>query len=145
MKLKLMLPFLLLLTVAAHAQQPEIYKVNGLGAHGLDVVSLVNELPSIKGEEKYSYDWNGARWLFISQAHVDSFKVAPEKYAPQYGGYCAFGTSRGYKAPTESDTWTVVANRLYFNYNLKVKEAWSKNTDAYIHKADSSWQIIRTK
>jgi hypothetical protein len=71
------------------------------------------------------------------------FAVDPEKYAPQYGGYCAYGTADGHKAPTETDTWTIDNNKLYFNYNQKVKELWNKDRPGLIKKADEQWPKIK--
>ncbi len=81
--------------------------------------------------------------MFASKANLDSFKKAPEHYAPQYGGYCAYGTAGGHKAPTETETWTIIDDKLYFNYNKKVKDQWVKKTAAYIEKANVNWEIIK--
>ncbi|HYC28216.1 MAG TPA: YHS domain-containing (seleno)protein, partial [Chitinophagaceae bacterium] len=67
----------------------------------------------------------------------------PEKYAPQYGGYCAYGCADGHKAPTEIDTWTVMDGKLYFNYNQKVKAFWDKDRPKYIRLANMNWEKIR--
>jgi YHS domain-containing protein len=74
---------------------------------------------------------------------LESFKKSPEKFAPQYGGYCANGTAAGHKAPTQTDTWTIVNGKLYFNYNGKVKEMWNKQQASYIEKANTQWHIIK--
>ncbi|MNY62728.1 hypothetical protein D3C86_1995980 [compost metagenome] len=66
-------------------------------------------------------------------------------YIPQYGGYCAYGTSEGHKAPTEAETWTIVDDKLYFNYNMKVKNNWSKTREEFIEKADIQWPLIKDK
>ena len=76
-------------------------------------------------------------------ACVDALCPSPEKYAPQYGGYCAFGTADGHKAPTQAETWTIVDDKLYFNYNLKVKDLWNKNMKANIEKADKNWPTVK--
>ena len=91
------------------------------------------------------YNWQGVNWFFASQSDLDSFKVNPEKYAPQYGGYCAYGTAEGHKAPTETDTWTIVDGKLYFNFNKKVKQYWLKDQSSLIKKADAQWPGLKDK
>jgi hypothetical protein len=89
--------------------------------------------------------YKDAKWLFATQADLDAFKGSPERYAPQYGGYCAYGTSQGHKAPTKPETWTIVNDKLYFNYNPKVKEMWLKDQQALIEKADKNWVELKDK
>jgi YHS domain-containing protein len=97
----------------------------------------------VKGAKEFTYEWNGATWHFATKKNKDLFVANPEKYAPQYGGYCAYGTADGHKAPTETDTWTVVDNKLYFNYNQKVKTLWNKDQASLIKKADEQWPKIK--
>ncbi len=133
----------IIFTITANAQQPEIFISNGAAVGGYDVVAIYKESKLIKGDSLDSYDWKNAKWMFATRSNLDSFMASPEKYAPQYGGYCAYGLSRGYKAPTEADTWTIIEGKIYFNYNKKVKETWMKNTPAYIREADKNWEIIK--
>jgi YHS domain-containing protein len=124
-------------------QNQEVFQPNGKAIRGFDPVAFHTDKKPVVGNEAYSYKWKDAQWFFANQANLDSFKLAPEKYAPQYGGYCAFGTAEGHKAPTETDTWSVVDGKLYFNYNQDVKKMWSKDTKGYIEKADKNWPQIR--
>ncbi len=112
---------------------------------GYDVVAFFTEAKAKKGSENFTYRWKDTNWLFESQDNLDMFKKDPEKYAPQYGGYCAYGTADGHKAPSETDTWTVKDNKLYFNYNKKVQQLWSKDIPGYIEKADKNWIEIKDK
>jgi hypothetical protein len=86
-----------------------------------------------------------ADWYFSSRQNLDLFKASPDKYAPQYGGYCAYGCSRGYKASTEPDAWTIINNKLYLNYNTDVKETWLKDKANLIQKADKNWPSVKAK
>jgi YHS domain-containing protein len=99
----------------------------------------------VKGEDQYAYIWKDATWLFSSIENRELFKNNPEKYAPQYGGYCAYGMSGGYKAPTVIETWKIVDQKLYFNYSLKVQELWNKDIPGHIQKADGNWQKVRNQ
>lgn len=131
------------MTIISIAQKPEIFSPSGIAVSGYDVVSFFTEAKPVKGNETYSTVWKEVTWLFSSQQHLDSFKRSPEKYEPAYGGYCAYGTSRGYKAPAQADTWVILNEKLYFNYNLKVKEIWEKNRAAYIDSANSKWPVVK--
>jgi YHS domain-containing protein len=146
MKTVLVFVFSLVFAVSGiRAQQSEIFKTNGQAIKGFDAVAFFTDSAAVKGADNFSFEWKGATWLFVSEAHRKAFMENPEKYAPQYGGYCAYGTADGHKAPTETDTWTLVNGKLYFNYNSKVKGFWMKNQPALIQKADVNWPLIKDK
>jgi YHS domain-containing protein len=125
------------------AQQSEIFAPGGKAIKGYDPVAFFKETQPVKGADSLLYNWKNVNWYFASQQNLDSFKTNPEKYAPQYGGYCAYGTSQGHKAPTETSTWTIVNGKLYFNYNGKVKEIWTKDQPTLIEKADQQWPTVK--
>src|SRR6187402_2177812 len=129
----------------AHAQKSEVYVVDGRAIKGYDPVAFITESKAVKGQDSLLYRWKDANWLFSSRKNLALFKANPDTYAPQYGGYCAYGTAMGHKAPTETDTWTVVDGKLYFNYNGKVKEMWVKDQPGFIQKADQQWPVIKDK
>ena len=64
------------------------------------------------------------------------------KYAPQYGGYCAWAVSRGYTAGIDPDAWKIVNGRLYLNYSLKVQKQWAEDIPGNIAKAEENWPKI---
>jgi YHS domain-containing protein len=129
----------------AKAQKSEIFAPAGKAIKGYDPIAFFKESKAIKGADSLSYRWKEADWLFSSKENLETFKASPEKYAPQYGGYCAYGTAGNHKAPTQTDTWTVINDKLYFNYNAKVKEMWSKDQKALIEKADKNWPDLKGK
>ncbi|MBO9611097.1 MAG: YHS domain-containing protein [Dyadobacter sp.] len=136
---------LLLIGQATFAQKSEIFAPKGKAIQGYDVVAFFKDARPTEGADSLSYRYKDAEWLFASRANLEAFKAAPEKYEPQYGGYCAYGTSEGHKAPTEAETWTIVNDKLYFNYNMKVKNNWSKKREEFIEKADTQWPLIKDK
>ncbi|HXB44544.1 MAG TPA: YHS domain-containing (seleno)protein, partial [Puia sp.] len=69
----------------------------------------------------------------------------PAKYAPQYGGYCAYGLTGNHKAPTEPDAWTIIDGKLYLNYNKEVQGIWNKKQKEYISTADKNWPALKNK
>lgn len=127
----------------ANAQSSEIYVKGGFAINGYDAVSYFAGQGPVKGNAQFAVDWKGAKWLFASQANATLFKNSPEKYAPQYGGYCAYGCSRGYKAKTSPDAWTLVNGKLYLNYDTDIRSRWDKDRANYIQKADANWPEVK--
>lgn len=110
---------------------------------GYDPVAYFTEGKPVKGEPDITFDWNGATWHFASAANRDAFQQQPEQYAPQYGGWCAYGWAKGYPAKTDPDAWSIVDGRLYLNYNLEVVELWNENQAEFIQKADVNYAAKR--
>jgi YHS domain-containing protein len=127
------------------AQQNEIFVKDNAAISGYDAIGYFKENRPVKGTSEFSVQYKGATWLFVSKANADLFKATPEKYEPQYGGYCAFGCSRGYKAKTSPDAWTIVDGKLYLNYNTDVRDEWNKDRQGYIKKADANWVEVKNK
>lgn len=136
---------LILAASVGYAQKSEIFAPKGKAVKGYDVVAFFKEAKPLQGADSLAYHYKNADWLFASRANLEAFKADPDMYVPQYGGYCAYGTSQGHKAPTEAETWTIVENKLYFNYNMKVKDNWSKKREELIQKADLQWPLIKDK
>lgn len=99
----------------------------------------------MKGVKSYIYTWKDADWYFSSQNNFELFKSDPENYAPQFGGFCAYGVSRNYKVKTEPDAWTVVDGKLYLNYDTSVMKTWNKDRANYIGKANLNWVTLKDK
>ena len=134
--------FAILLSAGVCAQDVKYFNTNGNAIKGFDAVAYFLQNKAIKGSDSFSCDWSGSKWLFASKANLDSFKLSPEKYAPQYGGYCAYGCSENHLAPTDPNAFTIVGNKLYLNYNLKVKEIWVKDSTGKIKAADGYWLAL---
>lgn len=142
---RILLGLSLVIAVNLNAQQDEIYVNDNAAVNGYDVVSYFREGKAVKGVDEFTVTYKNANWLFASKENAELFKVNPEKYAPQYGGYCAFGCSKGYKAKTSGDAWTIFDGKLYLNYNTGVRETWNKDQQNYIKKADTNWLEIKYK
>lgn len=128
---------------SASSQQNEIFVKDNAAIGGYDVVAYFKESKPVKGITEFNVMYKGVKWLFANKTNADLFKANPEKYEPQYGGYCAYGCSRGYKAKTSHDAWTIVDGKLYLNYNTDVRDSWNKDQQGYIKKADANWIKIR--
>ena len=131
------------ITAIAFAQKPVIFQQEGKAVSGYDVVSFYSETGPVKGYDSLSVQWQDASWLFATAANKEAFTANPEKFAPQFGGYCAYGMAGGYKAAAMIDTWTIENGKLYFNYNKKVKTYWDKDRTGYIEKANGNWPAIK--
>lgn len=148
--MKKLVKYLVLVTVIAVAcgkknnAVSEVFTTPQGAIHGYDPVSYFEGSPA-KGDSNYSYLWKGATWYFANDKNLSMFKSDPEKYAPQFGGYCAYGMANGYKAATEPDAWTIIEDKLYFNYNVDVRSKWNENRDALIKDADSNWPTVKTE
>jgi YHS domain-containing protein len=134
-----------LITGVVRAQTSEIYAPGGKAISGYDPVAFFVASGPVKGVDSLAYNWKGSVWLFANRQDLRSFSANPEKYAPQYGGYCAYGAAQGHKASSEIDTWTVVNGKLYFNYNAKIKGLWVKDQQEMIRTADKQWPAIKNK
>ncbi|HEV3008587.1 MAG TPA: YHS domain-containing (seleno)protein [Burkholderiales bacterium] len=135
----------LIFSLAAHAAGESNVDSSGLALKGYDPVAYFSEKKPVPGKPEFTARHEGATYRFASAANRDAFAAAPAKYAPQYGGYCAFGAASGYKAPIEPDAWTVVDGKLYLNYNRSVRSQWSSDIPGFVRKADANWPAIRSK
>ncbi|QLH34589.1 MAG: YHS domain-containing protein [Cyclobacteriaceae bacterium] len=110
---------------------------------GYDPVAYFTQSQPVKGIKEFSFEYADQSWYFASAENLELFKSNPEKYAPQFGGYCAYGMSRGYKAKTEPDAWTIVEGKLYLNYNTDVRTIWNENQRGFIEKANANWPTVK--
>jgi YHS domain-containing protein len=144
--MKTLLAALLLgLAAAAYAAGENNVDSSGLALKGYDPVAYFTEKKPVPGKAEFTARHEGATYRFASAANRDTFAAAPQEYAPQYGGYCAFGMASGYKAPIEPDAWTVVDGKLYLNYNQSVRSRWSSDIPGFVRKADANWPTVRSK
>lgn len=131
---------LLLVTgTAAHAADPVFSTWTGKAINGYDPVAYFTEGKPVEGSGDHTAEWNGATWQFASAGNRDAFVADPEKYAPQYGGYCAYAVAQGATAKTEPEAWKIVDGKLYLNYSLDVQKRWEAQQSQYITDADKNW------
>ena len=112
---------------------------------GYDTVAYFTDGKPVKGQDKLVAEYMGAKWLFASQAHLDAFKAEPAKYAPQYGGYCAYGVSQDNLVSIEPDKFKVLDGKLYLNYNAEVQAKWLQDPQGFIRTADTRFQALLRK
>src|SRR5688572_7256960 len=137
------LSFVLLVSLLSCKSKSEFYATDGAAIGGYDPVAFFSSQMPVKGNPDYRFEWQNTTWLFSSEENLLAFKASPEKYAPQYGGWCAYGTADGHLSPTQPETWTILNDKLYFNYNMEVKALWVKDQSGYIRTADENWPQLK--
>lgn len=142
-RLTLTLIALLCFSPLANATKSEIYSSTFGGAiSGYDPVAYFTQGKPVKGKSAHTLKYKGATWKFSSEKNKQAFKNSPNKYAPKYGGYCAYAVSKGYTASTDPDAWTIVKGKLYLNYSKSVRAKWSKDIPGNIAKANANWPKV---
>lgn len=124
------------------AEEERWYSDDGFAIGGYDPVAYHTENRPVKGDAALSLRWQGAEWLFASAENRAAFEADPMRYAPQYGGYCAFAVSQGYTAKTEPDAFSVVEGRLYLNYSRRVRKMWERDVPGHIASANKNWPSL---
>lgn len=129
--------FLLLLATPALAQP--VFQEGGLAIRGYDPVAYHRLGRPAVGDARFTHGWRGATWRFINAAHRDAFAADAERFAPAYGGFCAWAVSEGYTAPVDPLAWAIVEGRLYLNFNRAVHRRWQGDVPGHIARADRNW------
>lgn len=132
--------FTALFSAAAAAGAP-VYtaRFSNLAVEGYDAVAYFTEGKPVKGDKAFSTEYMGAEWRFASADNLAAFKAEPEKYAPQYGGYCAWAVSQNYTARGNPRNWRIVGGKLYLNYNDEIQKRWESDIPGFIAAADKNW------
>jgi hypothetical protein len=148
------LPALLLPAAAAVmarpalAAAPEIYtgRLSSVALGGYDAVAYFTEARPVEGLRRHEMRWKGATWRFASERNLEAFRAAPDRHAPQYGGYCAWAVgARNVLAPGDGRYWAVVDGRLFVNYDAGVQRDWLVDVPGFIAAADRNWpSVLRT-
>ena len=121
------------------ARAAQVNAEGGVAVRGTDVVAYVTEGRPVVGRAEFTHAWRGADWRFASAANRDRFATDPERYAPAYGGFCAYAVSEGYTAPIDPAAWKIVDGRLYLNYDRSVQRRWARDIPGRIARADANW------
>lgn len=128
--------------VVSMASAGEYFEGDGAAIRGYDPVAYFKDSKPAKGSAEHRFEHKGSTFLFSSKANRDAFAAEPDKYAPQYGGFCAFGTASGYKAAVDPAVFSVVNGKLYLNYNRDVQKQWLADAPGFVSKADRQWPAV---
>ncbi len=127
------------------SQPPLVHKnAAGQAIDGYDAVSYFAGQP-VKGKAEFSHEWQGATYLFANAKNRDQFAAAPEKYAPQFGGHCAWAVGNNYTAKADPMAWKIVDGKLYLNYNKDVQAKWTAQETQLIEKGHANWPALVAK
>jgi hypothetical protein len=118
---------------------PRVFAEDGIAVRGADVVAYFTEGRPVTGLPAFTHAWGGATWRFASAANRDLFAATPERYAPAYGGHCAWAVAQGYTAPIDPRAWKIVDDRLFLNFSASVQRTWERDIPGNITKADTNW------
>lgn len=123
----------------ARADSPYVFAPGGLALGGTDPVAYFTEGRAVSGRAENALMWMGATWLFASAANRATFEADPHRYAPAFGGYCAYSVSRGYTASGDPEAFAIKDGRLYLTHSVQVRGIWSEDTGANIARARKNW------
>ena len=112
---------------------------NGIALKGYDVVAYFQHSRPVKGSSQFIFQWMDATWQFSSAQNRDLFAADPQRYAPQYGGYCAYAVSHGRTASVNPEAWRIIDGKLYLNHDKLVHKLWERDAPGHIQKADKNW------
>lgn len=134
---------LALLTVAARAAGlVNVSGATGIALDGHDPVAFFTDHKPVHGNPGIKAQHDGATYLFASETHRDLFQAAPEKYVPQFGGYCAYGVSVGALFPVDIDNWQIRDGKLYLNLNDDIAKAFNADLKGNLQKARQNWPAL---
>ena len=112
----------------------------GIGAKGYDVVAYFSDGKPVLGSDKFVASYGGVAWHFASAEHRDRFKADPEKYAPQYGGFCSWGVAQGKLFDVDPvNGWTIASGKLYLNFNSDINRTFARDAAGFVDKAERNW------
>jgi YHS domain-containing protein len=127
-------------TNTAFAKDPiETGTFNNKAIYGYDPVAFFRMNEPKEGSDEHTFMWRGAEWHFVSEDNKNMFAADPEKWAPQYGGHCAYAMSKGRFVGIDEEAFTIYNDKLYLNYSKSVREDWLKDKDAFIAAADKNY------
>ncbi len=124
-----------------------IAKVNtgtdGVAVHGYDVVAYFLEGRAVRGTSEFEHDWQDAKWQFASAANKDLFAANPQRYVPQYGGFCATCLALdGELTDANPKAWTIIDGKLYLNYSMHQRTQWRIRASVYVKFGDDEWTKV---
>ncbi|MEK6709163.1 MAG: YHS domain-containing (seleno)protein [Nitrospinota bacterium] len=111
----------------------------------MSIVAYFEEGKPVQGKAEHALAWMNATWRFASAKNRETFQADPGRYAPRYGGYCAWAVSQGYTADIDPAAWKIVNGRLYLNYSKSVQKDWEADIPGHIARADKNWPEILKK
>jgi YHS domain-containing protein len=117
----------------------------GAAIQGYDPVAFFTDKKPVKGKPEFVAQQGGAIYYFASKEHRDLFKADPAKYEPVFGGYCAYGVSKGKLVEIDVEAFQIVDGRLLLQYSKSVRDDFNKDTKGNLTKAEANWPTLVEK
>ena len=127
---------------AAQSPIPAVNTDHGLAIKGYDPVSYFTTGQPTPGLPQFSITYKGAVYRFASAENRDRFIATPEKFVPQYGGYCAYAISLNKIADIDPEEWAIVNDKLYLNNGFLAQSLWSLDKTGNIARGDHNWPLV---
>lgn len=128
------------LSLAVLTSSPAVAESGGVALAGYDTVAYFTMNKAVKGKSQFTAEYLGKTWHFANEAHKKLFVANPAKYAPQYGGYCAWGVAaKDDFFPSDPNVFAIHDGKLYLNYNKSVSQDWNKNRAGFIKQGDANY------
>lgn len=141
MKQFLSVCFALFFSAVSFAEEPVQRSFFGsVAIDGYDTVAYWTEGKAVEGSKQFSYEYKDAKWRFASESNMQLFIAEPEKYLPEYGGYCAWAMSDDNLASVDGEAWTMYEGRLYLNYNKNVMADWREQKSKFVEQANGFYK-----
>lgn len=128
----------------ARLMKPAVFTgpVPGVALAGIDPVSYFTDSEPRPGRGDLTHAYSGATWRFVTERSREAFRADPVRFAPQFGGYCAYAVAGGGVAPGDPQFWQIIDGRLYLNASRRVHEKWSKDPTSYIAAGNANWPRV---
>lgn len=138
-----LLPFAVCAAEPGPPAEAPVFSTAAGAIDGYDPVAYFTQSKPVRGARDITLEWQGARWHFANVEHREMFRAEPERYAPQFGGYCAYAVAHDYTAKIDPEAWAIEKGRLYLNYNAKVAGLWQAQKADFIPRAQTHWPRLR--
>jgi len=116
---------------------------NNVAIHGYDTVAYFTDNKAMKGNSEFQHDWRDALWQFTSATNRDLFAANPDRYSPQYGGYCALGIAAGEISDVDPKAFTIQDGKLYLNKAMEFRKIWREAPKSHVFMSDYNWENNR--
>lgn len=126
----------------AFAREPAFYQEGGVAIDGSDPVAYFDMNGPVAGSSAHTLSWRGVEWRFASAENMAKFEADPERFAPQFGGYCAWAVSQGYTASTTPEAWTIHEGKLYLNFSKRIQRRWERDIPGNVAKGEANWPSV---
>ena len=130
------------MATAGMALAEAINSAGGAAIQGFDPVAYFTRGAPTRGNPAITTRWNGVEWRFASEAHRAAFIAEPARYAPAFGGFCAYAVSEGYTATIDPRAWRIEGGRLYLNYSAAIQRRWEQDIPGRIARGEANWPRV---